>query len=180
MRYLMLCCLLVWGTAATAQGLTQDEAERFIDSLPEATTLGQQLQESDKAEQFSQVMTPSKDKPYAPYTRGAAFMKVQTPELYRTMQKIATKHGFDNVETWARTGDRVMAAFMAIEVEKMPEASRRTAEQMTPEMLDAMPSNVRARLEGTMAMLAMTETVSEHDLTLMRKLAPRMREKLGG
>lgn len=180
MRYLMLCCVLLWGTAAMAQGLTQDEAERFIDSLPEATTLGQQLQDSDKAEQFSQVMSPSKDKPYAPYTRGAAFMKMETPELYRTMGKIAEKHGFDSVESWARIGDRVMAAFMAIEVEKMPEASRKTAENMTPEMLDSMPANVRARIEGAMVMLAMTKTVSGADLTLMRKLAPRMRQQLGG
>ncbi len=180
MRYIMLCCLLLWGTTAMAENLSQDEAERFVDSLPEATTVGQQIQESDKAERFSVVMTPMEGQPYAPYTRGAVFMKMETPDLYRTMERIADKHGFDSVETWANVGDRVMAAFMAIEVEKMPEDTRKMAENMTPEMLNALPVNVRARIQGTIAMLEMTKKVSAEDLALMRELAPRMRQQMGG
>ncbi|WP_281301341.1 MULTISPECIES: hypothetical protein [unclassified Iodidimonas] len=178
MGFALLFCLFAMPLAA--QDLDKSSAARFIESLPEVILLGEDLQESGLAEGFQNALKPSVEHGFSPYQRGTDWMKTAAPESYQKMKDVAADHGFSDVDEWARVGDQVMGAFMAMEMQNIPDESRAMAEQMTPDMLAQMPQAVREQIEGMKIMLAAIKDVPEQNIETVRPLVPDLKAVLGG
>ncbi|GER07492.1 hypothetical protein GCM10007972_21220 [Iodidimonas muriae] len=185
MRYVMMFVMLVaigtggWGHTARAQDLNTDMVERFIESLPGIIALGQNLQESGQAAGFQDALRPTPESGFTPYSRGAAWLENNSPENFNAMMELVESNGFSDVQSWARTGDQVMAAFMATEIETMSPESRRMAEQVSPEMLAQMPHGVREQIEGMRVVLDAVKQVPQAHIDIVRPLIPLLKEKIG-
>src|SRR5690606_14835829 len=96
-------------------------------------------------------LIPQSGEPLQPYTRSLEYLRDEQGEAYEAMGDIVEEHGFESLEQWAGIGDRVMVAWLALQMEGNEVGA------ITPEMLDQVPPQMRPQIER---MLAMMEAVS--------------------
>lgn len=166
-RNLLLPALLmvVVTAPAAAQNLTENEARRFVDSLPAVTEFGNSMDESLQKGAFDEEMRPAPGEPFEPYSRGIAFLKSEDQGIYNELGDIVSDHGFSSPEVWASAGDKLFMAYMASQMKNsdMPQ-------NMTPEMIDRMPKSMQEQMKGIMAMMEQAKNVPPEDIAAMESV----------
>ena len=166
-RFFSLVILSAFLTsAAVAQTLTTQEAQRFVDAMPAVQELGAQYQDS-----FDRDLQPEKGEPFAPYSQGAAQLKADDAAAYRALSDVVADHGFDTVDQWAGVGDQVMAAYLALKTgDRRAELTEMRA-RLTPDMLSRLPAGMQRQMETAMAMLETVEQVPDAHIDAVRPVA---------
>ncbi|MGM0768118.1 MAG: hypothetical protein ACQEV6_08835 [Pseudomonadota bacterium] len=168
---LTFVCTLLFSLASAADSLTDERVRAFISTLQDAETLeqdfdelNQELPDADDGSEmpdFSSIFSDSVD-------------KMRGHEAYDRMEDIVEDHGFDSMEEWGATGDRVFQAWMAIEMEDQhPEMAREMAAAMdqinnNPNMSEAQKEQMRAMMGGATSAMESARNAPEADKQAVR------------
>lgn len=120
----LLAC--VWGS--TVAGTLSDTLsgtldERDVSRYIEATLELHQYE--DQFDDFEDAWATEDDDDFnaerirSMISDSLAFMREQDREAYQLVDRVSRKHGFSSAEAYGQVGDRVMLAFLAVEMEDM-------------------------------------------------------------
>ncbi len=166
----VLALLGLFSAGSHAQGLSDQKISSFIESLEAAQKLEPEFEELDdqmNAEDdgampdFSRLFSDSLD-------------QLKGHEAYNRLDELVRSHGFDNIEEWAVTGDRVYQAWMAIEMEQQsPGARQEMAAAMAeidnnPQMTAEQKAQMRAMMESAMGAMESASNAPPADVEAVR------------
>jgi len=134
--------------------------ERFVKSMPDVQAHADKMEAEGRTEIFDKTQNPMVSGEFTPYSSGLKVLKSDAPRDHKALAKILKAHGFTTDE-WAVTGDRVLAAYVAIEMGNNPEFAGLA--QMDPSMLEAMPPQAKAQFAGVMKTMEKIKNVPEAD-----------------
>lgn len=137
--------------AADHEPLTDVKIRNFIASMEGVKALGQELEAAGKTQALEIEALPKAGEEFQPYTKSVAALKAKHPDDHRRLAALVKEHGF-SLDNWAETGDRVMVAYVAEKAAARPEGLAH-AQAMDPAMLSMAPPEMRAQMEGVMAMM---------------------------
>ena len=162
--YLALAALFIFA-ASPAYALTSQEVGNFVASMNEVQALADQMEVEGKNKVLDARIKGADTKDgFSPYVTAAKTLKSEFPGDYKKLEGITKKHGFSSPEHWAATGDDVIEAFIASQMNGTTAAHIRAAQaQLTPEQLAQMPSDMRARMDQGIRMLEQIEKVPQSD-----------------
>lgn len=166
MRYFLP--LLLVTSFAWAQSLSTDKVSTFIDSLDPVTRYAERLDEDVRDGLEVSNILPEPGEPLRPYTRSLEYIREAHGDVYAAMGDIVDDHGFANLEEWADTGDRVMVAWLALQMEGTEIGA------VSPEMLDQVPAQMRPQIERMLAMMEAVRNAPPGDIEVVRPLAGRL------
>ncbi|MDX1599457.1 hypothetical protein [uncultured Marinobacter sp.] len=146
--------LLLTTSPLAADSLTNEKVRAFINTLQEAETLEDDFDQLN--EQMQGSRNPS-DMPDFSSIFSDSVNQMRGHEAYNRMEDIVKNNGFDSMEDWGATGDRVFQAWMAIEMEDQhPQMAREMAAAMdeinnNPNLSEAQKEQMRSMMGGATA-----------------------------
>lgn len=166
LRSIILIFVLV-GTigAAHAEDIDTESAARFIKSMAAVNAYADQMETESRAEFFNDAPNPVLSGEFNPYSSGVKMVKEQAPVDYKEISNIVKAYGF-TLNDWATTGDRMLAAYLAIEVGNSPEFAG--IADMDPAMLETMPPQARLQFAGMQKTLEKIKVVPASDKEALR------------
>lgn len=176
MKRVTLSCLalalaLLLPLGANADSLTDERVRAFINTLQDAETLEDDFEELNQELPNSEGMAEMPDFSTI-FSDSVAQMRGH--ETYDRMEVIVADHGFDSMEEWGATGDRVFQAWMAIEMEvQHPEMAREMAGVMdeinnNPNLSEAQKEQMRAMMGGATSAMESARQAPEADKRAVR------------
>lgn len=163
--------LLFAASGAAADSLTDEKIRAFINTLEEAETLEGDLDQLNEEQPGSG--NPS-DMPDFSSIFSDSVNKMRGHEAYDRMEDIVEDNGFDSMEEWGATGDRVFRAWMAIEMESQhPQMAREMAAAMeeinnNPNLSEAQKEQMRSMMGGATAAMESARQAPEADKQAVR------------
>jgi hypothetical protein len=155
--------LFALGLHAGQPALTDDQIRRYVASLQDLEELGDRIDEDELDPAFDaedgQVDLESMMK----NPMSSAVAALEGHEAYGDFTRIVSRHGFATPQQWGEVGDRVVRAYMTLQMEReqprvqeeMKQALREI--ENNPHMSAAQKEQMRTMLEQSMAgMKAMT------------------------
>lgn len=143
--------------AESSTPLTQENIQRFLQSMPDVQKLGEKFSDDEKGDPLAAMATrdqmtmqggafgmapPSKEqleRAVAPLTSSLSSMRVHSG--YDEMVAAVKRHGFNSVEEWATIGDRSIRAYAALQMEtEAPELKAQMAEMKASLEKSGMPA----------------------------------------
>lgn len=154
--------LLTAGALAGDKPLTEDQAQRFVKTLPVLETFGKELEAEGKMEEFRISTEPMVDQEFKPYTSAITVLKEKHPADHARLGDMLKPHGF-SADEWAGVGDRVVIAWMALKMEEEDPGAMAQMEAMDKSMLAQLPENMRAQIERALVMAETVKSASPED-----------------
>ncbi|MDY6841278.1 MAG: hypothetical protein SV429_07220 [Pseudomonadota bacterium] len=165
-------CLLV--LPAHADTLKSSTIESFLASLQDMESIFYELEENepkaelaDDAESDDEVWSMDFTRMYS---RLAEEMS-KNPPVQRKLNAVAERHGFENLEQWGQTGDRIYTAYMAINMEGQPAMDMEAMENYMGSM-EALPDadrqEIRTRMEAIVKSNEVIRNVPTRDIEAVR------------
>lgn len=148
--------------AASEKPLTEDQAKRFVETLPSLDALGEELRAEGKMDDLQIDTQPKAGEKFEPYSAAVTALEKKSPSDLNRLEKVVKNHGFTAKE-WGSVGDRVMVAWMATRMAEEDPRSVAMMEGMDASMLEMMPAEMRAQLEGAFAMMETVKNAPEAD-----------------
>ena len=162
--------LMISGAAAVEQKpLTEDQAKRFAATLPALEVLKEEMEAEGKNEQLAIETTPKAGEAFKPYSTAVATLNKDFPAEHAKLAKAVKPHGFTPAQ-WGSVGDRVMIAYMAVKMQEQDPKSMAMMDGMDKSMLDMVPPEMRAQLEGTFAMMETVKNAPEADKKVVKSI----------
>ncbi len=163
--------------AAETPTLTAQSVENFVASLPAVDKLGDRLAAEGKDDAFNTdfdaMFTDGETKEFKPLA--GLIPAVKELGEYDALAKAVAPHGFATPEAWVTVGDRVIATYAGMKLEKEnPEIITMVSQmsqmpQMPAGMMDALGPETAAQMGGAMAILQSLTKVSQADKDLVAK-----------
>ncbi len=164
----------VFSIEARAEKLSGEDVTKFVKALPDIQTFTEKLQKEGKDKVLNVAVQPTPgDKNYSPYVKGTEVMKEKLPGEYKELGDIAGKHGFKSQEDWAKAGDSVMLAYMAVKLDAENPGALKNIKAIPEDQKAKMDAPMRARLEQTVTMLEIFTSAPESDRAAVK---PHMKE----
>lgn len=148
--------------AADVKPLTEDEAKRFVATLPAVDELGSELREDGKIEALNARSRPKAGEEFKPYSGAVAGLKEKHPAEHGRLAAIVGKHGF-STDAWGAVGDRVMVAYLAERMERENPGAMKQMEAMDASMIDMMPAHVKEQMAAAMALMDSVKNAPAED-----------------
>ncbi|PAU81104.1 hypothetical protein CK501_05955 [Halovibrio salipaludis] len=174
--------LLLVALPAMAQPLSDDRIERFLASLEDLESLGEQVENTDMfgdmgQEIQEQAMRKGEFRPMRMMVE-----KMRDHEMHDEFAAAVSDHGFQRPEDWADTGDRIMRAMAAMELKKhnrgdMQAEMGAMMEQMenNPNISEQQRKRMRQQMEQAMAGMKAMADAPEEDIEAVRPYRDRIR-----
>ncbi|MBC7326393.1 MAG: hypothetical protein H5T99_13950, partial [Moorella sp. (in: Bacteria)] len=95
-------------------------------------------------------------------------------DSYSRLEDIARNHGFNSLEEWASTGDRVFQAWMAIEMEQQNPAAQQEMNaalaevENNPNMTAEQKTQMRAMMQSAMGAMESASNAPAADIAAVR------------
>ena len=155
---------LLFAAAAFAgdKPLTEDEARRFVASLTSVEALGDALEAEGKIENLRVDAQPKAGEAFRPYSSAVAALADKYPADHAKLAKALQPHGF-SAGDWGAVGDRVMIAYLAVKMEEDDPQTMQMMEGMDASMMEMMPPEMRAQMEGVFAMMETVRNAPAED-----------------
>lgn len=147
--------------AFAANPLNADEVRHFVETLAPIEAFGDSLEKEGKLN----VLVGSGatlDGAFKPYSSGVAALKRELPGEFGRLAAVVKPHGF-TPEGWGATGDRVMAAYMALRIERDEPGALAALEPVDPAQLEKMPPEMRQQMQDYAAMMEAVKKAPEED-----------------
>lgn len=160
-----LACLLLTAFApasALNDPLTEDQAKRFVTTLPAVQALGEEMNADGKIGKMQVDLQPKAGEPFTPYTTAIAALKKKYPADHARLAGAVKPYGFNAAE-WASIGDKVMIAYLAVKMQEEDPRSMAMMEGMDSSMLDMMPPEMRDQMQSAFAMLETVRNTPDED-----------------
>lgn len=153
--FIAALALVFFSASASLAGdapLTQDQAQRFVKTLPALEALKTKMDEDGQSEHMRIATQPKAGEDFKPYSSAVAALKKDYPADHARLASAVKPYGFSAAE-WGAVGDRVMIAHMANKMEAEDPRTMAMMENMDQSMIDMMPPEMQARLAATFAMM---------------------------
>ncbi len=174
---LMVVALIVIAVPAMAAGdLTAKTAKQFVDSLPDINAMAEEMRANGKADILNAKTQPVPGEKFEPYTKAVSALKGEFPDDYKKLNGITKSNGFSSPEAWADTGDDVMMAYMATQV-NMPAGA--AMPNISPEMMAKMPPEAVAKMKQSMAVMETISSVPQAHKDIVTPLIPSINMFIG-
>ena len=154
--------LLAGAFAAEDKPLTEDQAQRFVATLAAVDALGDSLEAEGKIDNLRIEQRPKAGEAFLPYSNAVSVLKEKYPSDHAKLADAVKGHGFSTTE-WGHVGDRVMVAYLAVRMAEDDPDSMEMMAGMDKSMLEMVPAEMRAQLEGTFAMMETVKNAPEAD-----------------
>jgi len=148
--------------AGDEKPLTEDQAKRFAASLASVEALGKSLQEEGKIKNLEIAQQPKAGEPLRPYSTAVTVLREQHPADHAKLADTLKPHGFSTSE-WGHVGDRVMIAYLALEMQEQDPRTLQMMEGMDASMMAMVPPEMRAQLETAFVMMETVKNAPEAD-----------------
>lgn len=161
-----------------ADTLSDQRVASFIESVRAAQTLAPEFEELERRmdnqnestmPDFSRIVSDSLE-------------QMKGHEAYGRLEDVVQDHGFDNLESWGATGDRVFQAWMAIEMAEQNPAARREMEaalaemENSPHMTAEQKAQMRAMMESAMGAMQSASNAPAEDIEAVRPHVEALRQ----
>lgn len=153
--------------------LTEDQAKRFVKTLPALEALKNEMDEEGKSEHMNVATRPKAGEPFKPYSNAVAALKKDFPADHARLAKAVKPFGFTAAE-WGNVGDRVMIAHMANKMQNEDPRTMAMMENMDPSMIDMMPPEMRDQLASTFAMMETVKNAPAEDREVVAKVGDEL------
>lgn len=157
-----LVLLTVCAAQASDAPLTEDQAKRFVKTLPALEKFGEELEAEGKTENLQVEAQPKAGEDFKPYSKAVAVLKKSQPADHAKLQGLVKPHGFSAAE-WGDVGDKVMIAYMAVRMEEEDPRAMAMMEGMDKSMMDMMPPEMKSQMESAFAMMETVRKAPEAD-----------------
>lgn len=155
--------IIAFGAAAAGDApLTEDQAKRFVNTLPALEALREKMETEGKAQSLEIASKPRSGEPFKPYTHAVAALKQRYPVDHARLTGAVKQQGFTAAQ-WAQTGDQVMIAYLALRMQEDDPRTIEMMEGMDASMMSMMPPEMRSRLEGAFALMEVVKNAPESD-----------------
>ncbi|PPI85086.1 hypothetical protein KEHDKFFH_04820 [Marinobacter maroccanus] len=174
-----LFTLLAFFSAGTqAQGLSDQTISSFIDSLKAAEQL------SSEFEDLSDDMDSQNDGTMPDFSRifSDSLKELEGHQAYGQLEDLVQNHGFNSLEDWAATGDRIFQAWMAIEMEQQNPAARQEMDaamaeiENNPNMTAEQKAQMRAMMQSAMGAMESASNAPPADIKAVRPHVDALRD----
>lgn len=155
--------------------LTEDQAKRFVKTLPALDALKLEMDSEGKSDRMKVATHPKAGEPFQPYTNAVAALKKDFPADHARLSKAVKPFGF-SAQEWGVVGDRVMIAHMANKMEAEDPRTMAMMENMDQSMIDMMPPEMKARLEATFAMMETVKNAPAEDREVVATVGDELDE----
>jgi hypothetical protein len=170
--------LALFSAGAQAQSLSDQTISSFIDSLKAAEQLEPEF------EDLSDDMDSQNDGTMPDFSRifSDSLKELEGHQAYGQLEDLVQNHGFNSLEDWAATGDRIFQAWMAIEMEQQnPAAQQEMSAAMAeiennPNMTAQQKAQMRAMMEGAMGAMQSASNAPPADIKAVRPHVDALRE----
>lgn len=142
--------------------LTEDQAKRFMASLSSVEALGKSLQEDGKIRNLEIARQPKAGEPFRPYSTAVTALEEEYPGDHAKLASALKPHGFSTDE-WGHVGDRVMVAYLALEMQEQDPRTLEMMDGMDASMMAMVPPEMRAQLETAFVMMETVKNAPEAD-----------------
>ncbi|MBL3823802.1 MULTISPECIES: hypothetical protein [unclassified Marinobacter] len=161
-----------------AQGLSDQTISSFIDSLKAAEQL------SSEFEDLSNDMESQNDGTMPDFSRifSDSLKELEGHQAYGQLEDLVQNHGFNSLEDWAATGDRIFQAWMAIEMEQQNPAARQEMDaamaeiENNPNMTAEQKAQMRAMMQSAMGAMESASNAPPADVKAVRPHVEALRE----
>ena len=168
-----LGAIFLFGAPAFAEKvepLTEDQAKRFVETLPALDAMGKELEESGRFEALNARTKPEAGKPFKPYSNAVVALKEEYPAEHARLGTLVGKHGF-KAEEWGAIGDRVMVAYFAERMERENPGAMKQMEAMDASMLEMMPAHVQDQMGAVMSLITAVKNSPAEDRKAIKAVA---------
>jgi hypothetical protein len=174
----LFALLALFSAGTQAQGLSDQTISSFIDSLKAAEQLEPEF------EDLSEDMDSQNDGTMPDFSRifSDSLKELEGHQAYGQLEDLVQNHGFNSLEDWAATGDRIFQAWMAIEMEQQsPAAQQEMSAAMAeiennPNMTAQQKAQMRAMMEGAMGAMQSASNAPPADIKAVRPHVDALRE----
>ena len=149
------------GAAFAGEDFSEEKVARFIETLEKVQPLADRMAEEGKEMTLSDKINPVTSGEFDPYSNAVTALEAKYPSEHKELARLVKPFGF-SPEEWGQTGDRVLAAYMALKMAEEPGMTAGIA-QMDPSMLEMMPPEAKAQFAGVMKMVEKIENVPSSD-----------------
>lgn len=178
---LTLALALIFTPALThAEPLTRSKIQGFIDSIAAIEAEVPELEElDDEMMEQGDPQMPDFDRLVS-----SSIEKMRGNDAYDRIEDLVEEYGFDSIEDWSRTGDRVYRAWMAIEMEQQNPAAQQQMDQALaelendPRLSAEQKAQMRAMMEGAMGAMRSASTAPAEDIAAVRPHLDALRESM--
>lgn len=165
---LFFCVLFLALFSISAQAdepkiLTDNETANFVNSLTPVQVFADKLKSEGKLDVLKAKDKNMLNRNFTIYSGSAAELKEKFPDDHQALLNIVQPLGFQTVEDWGLVGDAVMAAYFAQESSATATLHADLQQQMPPEMLEKLPPQARAQLEGVLNMADALQNVPDEN-----------------
>lgn len=158
--------LLMIAPSFAAAPFNADAVKRFAQTLDPVQKFGDALEKEGKLNALVGAGAAI-DGDFRPYSSGVISLKEKFPADLARFALVLKPFGF-TPEEWALTGDRVMAAYMALRIERDQPGALAELEEMDRAEIDKMPPEMRAQMLDYIAMMKAVKNApaSDKDIVL--------------
>ncbi len=155
--------------------LTEDQAQRFVKTLPALNALKTEMDAEGKSEHMRIATQPQAGEKFKPYSNAVAALKEDYPADHARLSKAVKPHGF-SAQEWGAVGDRVIIAHLANKMQKEDPRTMQMMDTMDQSMIDMMPPEMRARLAATFAIMETVKNAPAHDREVVATVGDELDE----
>ncbi|MEQ5816558.1 hypothetical protein J3362_13675 [Marinobacter sp. NFXS11] len=161
-----------------AETLSDQRVASFIESVRAAQTLAPEFEELERQ------MDNQNENAMPDFSRivSESLEQMKGHEAYDRLEDVVQDHGFDSLESWGATGDRVFQAWMAIEMAEQKPAARQEMEsalaemENSPHMTAEQKAQMRAMMEGAMGAMQSASNAPAEDIEAVRPHVEALRQ----
>ena len=161
-----------------ADTLSDQRVASFIESVQAAQTLAPEFEELERQ------MDSQNESAMPDFSRivSESLEQMKGHEAYGRLEDVVQDHGFDSLESWGATGDRVFQAWMAIEMAEQKPAARQEMEaalaemENSPHMTAEQKAQMRAMMEGAMGAMQSASNAPAADIEAVRPHVEALRQ----
>ncbi|TYC55364.1 hypothetical protein FMN52_16955 [Marinobacter sp. BW6] len=174
----LLTLLALFSAGTQAQSLSDQTISSFIDSLKAAERLGSEF------EDLGDEMDSPNDGSMPDFSSmlSDSLSELEGHQAYGQLEDLVQDHGFSNLEEWASTGDRIIQAWMAIEMEQQNPAARQEMNaamaeiENSPHMTAEQKAQMRAMMQSAMGAMETASNAPPADVEAVRPHVEALRE----
>lgn len=174
-------CLFVLALLYVPSSIAQNLTDKSVRSFVEVMESMEPLQEKHKAFLDSIEEQSDDDEADLSTLMSSGIEDIKGHPVYDDLEDLVQEHGFSSVEDWAHTGDRVMNAWFALEMENQPQSMMQEMQagmaeiENTPHLTAEQKAELKAMMQGTMNNLASVNKVPESSKALVKPYVQRLK-----
>lgn len=175
----LLIATLLFAANSYAANLSDRTITSFISSLEELNQMADEFDALDMeldAEADNDIVMPDFENMIS-----TGLKDIKGHPEYNKLATIIKRHGFNNPDQWAQTGDRIFHAWMALEMsgqsmDVSQEMKNALAElDSNPDMTPAQKEQMRAMMGGAMSVMQQAVNAPEADINSVKPHINKLR-----